>query len=70
MTTDADKDALLEEYTAAVAEERSAWNAWKDPALNDAQRAAAYPRWRNAADRTKALALRLTALKLEEPPRG
>jgi hypothetical protein len=70
MTTDAIKDALLKEYAAAVADERSAWHVWKDPGLEQAEQAAAYLRWKNAANRSKSLALRLAALKLEEPPRG
>lgn len=65
-----DKDALLQEFAAAVAEERSAWQRWKDPELNEDERDGAYSRWMCAAERTKVLALQLTALKCEEPPPG
>ncbi|MEO8654461.1 MAG: hypothetical protein ABI409_10090, partial [Ramlibacter sp.] len=60
----------LAEYAAAVADERAAWQQWKSPVLKEAERDEAYLRWKNAADRIKALALRLAALKFEEPPRG
>lgn len=70
MTTDADKEPLIHQYAAAVAEERSTWHLWQDPGLNEAERARAYERWTDAAERMRTLALRLTAGPSEPPPPG
>jgi adenosine deaminase len=70
MTTDADKELLIKQYAAAVAEERSTWHLWQDPGLNEAERARAYARWKDAAERMRTLALHLTAGPSEPPPSG
>ena len=70
MTTDADKEPLIHQYAAAVAEERSTWHLWQDPGLTEAERARAYERWTDAAERMRTLALRLTAGPSEPPSPG
>ncbi|HEX9718917.1 MAG TPA: hypothetical protein VGA59_04230 [Ramlibacter sp.] len=60
MSTDRDSyKSLQAEYTAAVAQERAEWKVASDASLGAVERVLAYARWLAAAERVKALSIRL-----------
>lgn len=51
--------SLLAEYMAATAQERAEWKVLSDSDLPTVERIASYERWRAAAERIRALSVRL-----------
>lgn len=52
-------ESLLAEYTAATAQERAEWTVANDSKLGAVERVKAYARWLAAAERVKALSMRM-----------